>query len=134
MQITKDTDFVLVQIPEKDLESMVRFIAHSIVQNQNRVVDLAHEIVSGDLTNQDNLVKQLETTLEMTNYQIVLSGAEALALCDELAETIYAEIPGPVMKKEEGKKKDPHLKLVTICVQCHKAKIKGTTCDDCEVK
>jgi hypothetical protein len=107
MKITKDTDFVLVQIPEKDLESMVRFIAHSIVQNQNRVLDLAHEIVSG---------------------------AEALALCDELAETIYAEIPGPVMKKEEEKKKDAHLKLVTICVQCHKAKIKGTTCDDCEVK
>jgi hypothetical protein len=129
MQITKDTDFVLVQIPEKDLESMVRFIAHSIVQNQNRVLDLAHEIVSGDLTKQDDLVKQLETTLEMTNYQIVLSGAEALALCDELAE-----IAGPVMKKEEEKKKDPHLKLVTICVQCHKAKIKGTTCDDCEVK
>jgi hypothetical protein len=126
MQVTRDGEFVLIQIPEKDLESMVRFIAHSlIIGSQNLILDLSQEIVTGDLLKQDEVVKNLARVLELNNYQIVLTGPEALALCDELAEKVYEKQPEPKDPK-------PTLKLVTICVRCHKSKIKGETCD-CEV-
>jgi hypothetical protein len=112
---------------------MARFIAHGVVANQNRVVELSHEIVSGDLSKQDKLVDDYIYALGIENWVLIYSGPEALELCDELAEKIYEEIPGPVLKKRQEENKS-HLRLVTICVVCHKAKIKGDDCESCGVK
>lgn len=109
MKINKDGEYIIVPVPVKDLQSMARFIAHGLVQNQNRVIDLSHEIVTGDLTKQDELVEDLIYALGIENWVLVYSGPEALELCDELAETIYEEKP-----------QVPGL-LYKICVHCHKS-------------
>ena len=132
MKISKDGEFIVVPVPIKDLQSMARFIAHGLVANQNRVVELSHEIVSGDLSKQDKLVDDYIYALGIENWVLIYSGPEALELCDELAERIYEEIPGPVLKKQQEENKS-HLRLVTICVVCHKAKIKGNNCENCVV-
>jgi len=131
MKISKDGDYIIVPIPQRDIESMARFIAHSIVAEENPFRKLSHQIVSGDLVKQDEYVEKFIRALGIENWSIILSGSEALEMCDELAETIYENVPGPVMKQHE---KDRHLKVVTICVYCHKAKIKGESCIECELK
>jgi hypothetical protein len=133
MKISKDGNYIIVPVPLRDLESMARFIAHSVVNEENPFMKLSHEIVSGDLSKQDEFVKKYIQALGIENWVMVLSGPEALELCDELAEKIYEEVPGPVLKKQQEEKKS-HLRLVTICVHCHKAKIKGTDCEICGVK
>jgi hypothetical protein len=108
----------------------VRFIAHSVEKNSNRVLELSNEIVRGDLSRQDSVVDELSALLDILDWSIVLEGAEALQLCDELAETIYAETKeqfGPVMKQNQER----HLRLVKICVDCHKGFVKGES-HDCE--
>jgi hypothetical protein len=135
-QVKRDGEHIVIKVPQDDLDSMVRWVAHNVVNKTDRVKELANKIVDGELQLQDVYVQSLIETLGIDEWALVYDGAEALKLCDELADTIYDEATekfGPGMKKEEAKKKDPHLKLVTICVQCHKAKIKGTTCDDCLV-
>ncbi len=131
-KVIKDGNFTLIQIPEKDLKSAVRFIAHSIEKNPDLILDLSQQIVRGDLSKQDDFVELLSDALDIVNWSIVLDGPEALELCDELAETIYDEPKeqfGPVMKAE----KERHLKLVKICVDCQKGFIKGEP-HDCLVK
>jgi hypothetical protein len=97
-------------------------LAHSIEKNPDKVLELAHTIVHGDLSKQDSVVDELSVLLfDIVDWSIVLDGAEALELCDELAESIYEEPKeqfGPLMKKE----KERHLRLVKICVDCHKGK------------
>ena len=83
---------VMFPVPIKDLQSMARFIAHGVVANQNRVVELSHEIVSGDLSKQDKLVDDYIYALGIENWVLIYSSPEALELCDELAEKIYEEI------------------------------------------
>jgi hypothetical protein len=119
MQITKDDKYILIQVPDRDINSMVRFIAHGFVANQNLVTDLCHEIVTGDLTKQDDLVAKLKRFLELSNYQIVLDGPEALQLCDELAETVYEEQPEPKERQ-----------VARICVHCHKAYLGECKCPE----
>jgi hypothetical protein len=109
MKISKDGDYVVVPVPIRDLQSMARFIAHGVVANQNRVLDLSHEIVSGDLSKQDELVEKYIYALGIENWVLIYSGPEALELCDELAEKIYEEKP-----------EVPGL-LYKICVHCHKS-------------
>jgi len=109
MKISKDGEYVVVPVPVRDLQSMARFIAHGVVANQNRVIDLSHEIVSGDLSKQDELVQKYIYALGIENWVLIYSGPEALELCDELAEKIYEdkpEVPGLLYK---------------ICVHCHKS-------------
>jgi len=109
MKISKDGEYVVVPVPIRDLQSMARFIAHGVVANQNRVIDLSHEIVSGDLSKQDELVEKYIYALGIENWVLIYSGPEALELCDELAEKIYEdkpEVPGLLYK---------------ICVHCQKA-------------
>lgn len=108
-QVSRDGDYLLVQVPEKDLDSMIRFIAHGLVMQENNAINLCHEIVTGDLTKQDDYVKDLKRLFDLENYSIVLDGPEALALCDELAEKVYEEKP-----------QVPGL-LYKICVHCHKS-------------
>ena len=130
-KVTKDNGYIMISIPDRDIKSMARFIAHAFVQNQNRVTDLMHEIVTGDLSKQDEYVKQLTRAIDLDNWLIVLDGPEALELCDELADTIYDQtlIHGPVQKKMEQEQRK--LRLITICTGCHKSKIKGDPCENC---
>lgn len=131
-KVIKDGNFTIVRVPEKDLQSLVRFVAHSIEKNPDKVFDLASKIVRGDLMEQDSYVEELSVLLDIVDWSLVLDGAESLELCDELAETIYDEPKegfGPVIKKE----KERHLRLVKICVDCHKAFVKGDS-HDCLVK
>jgi hypothetical protein len=131
-KVVKDGNFTMIAMPKKDLDSLVRFIAHSVEKNSNRVLELSNEIVRGDLSTQDSVVDELSALLDILDWSIVLEGAEALQLCDELAETIYAETKeqfGPVMKQNQER----HLRLVKICVDCHKGFVKGEL-HDCVVK
>jgi hypothetical protein len=129
-KVVKDGNFTMIAMPKKDLDSLVRFIAHSVEKNSNRVLELSNEIVRGDLSTQDSVVDELSALLDILDWSIVLEGAEALQLCDELAETIYAETKeqfGPVMKQNQER----HLRLVKICVDCHKGFVQGES-HDCE--
>jgi|688.fasta_scaffold126545_4 hypothetical protein len=129
-KVIKDGDVTVIGVPKKDLDSLIRFIAHSIDANPDRVLELAQLIVRGDLSQQDAVVNDLITLFDVDDWSIVLEGAEALELCDELAETIYAETKeqfGPVMKQNQER----HLRLVKICVDCHKGFVKGES-HDCE--
>jgi hypothetical protein len=109
MKITKDGDYIIIPVPKRDLQSMARFIAHSIVNEENPFMKLSHEIVSGDLSKQDEYVEKYIQALGIENWVLVYSGPEALELCDELADTIYEEKP-----------QVPGL-LYKICVHCHKS-------------
>jgi hypothetical protein len=129
--VQKDNGYIMISIPDRDIKSIARFISHAFVQNQNLVTDLMHEIVTGDLSKQDEYVKQLTRAIDLDNWLIVLDGSEALELCDELADTIYDQtlIHGPLQKKME--QEQPKLRLITICTGCHKSKIKGDPCENC---
>ena len=130
-KVTKDNGYIMISIPDRDIQSISRFIAHAFVQNQNHVTDLMHQIVTGDLSKQDEYVNQLARAIDLENWLIVLNGPEALELCDELADTIYDGTEfGPVIKKNQDEQK-PKLKLITICSTCHKSKIKGENCENC---
>jgi len=129
-KLIKDGDVTVIGVPKKDLDSLIRFIAHSIDANPDRVLELAQSIVRGDLSKQDAVVDDLITLFDVNDWSIVLDGAEALELCDDLAESIYEEPKqdfGPVMKNKER-----HLRLVKICVNCHKGFVKGES-HDCVV-
>lgn len=131
-QVTRDDQHIIVKIPQADLDSMARWIAHNVVNKTDRIKDLSLKIVEGDLSLQDLYVQSLIETLGIDDWSLVLDGAEALKLCDELAETIYddkVEGFGPVIKANEK----PTLRLVTICVDCQKAYVKGDA-HDCMVK
>lgn len=131
-KVIKDGNFTIVRVPKKDLDSLIRFIAHSIEKNPDKVLELSNEIVRGDLSKQDSVVDELSVLLDIVDWSIVLDGPEALELCDELAESIYEEPKeqfGPLMKKE----KERHLRIVKVCVDCHKGFIKGEL-HDCEAK
>jgi hypothetical protein len=131
-KVIKDGDFTLIKVPSKDLASLVRFVAHAIEKDQDKVLDLSYKIVRDDLTKQDHYVEELSAVLDVEDWWIVLDGAESLQLCDELAETIYdepAEGFGPALKKQ----KERHLRIVKICVDCQKAFVKGES-HDCVVK
>ena len=130
-KVTKDGDFTLIKVPTKDLSSLIRFVAHAIEKDQEKVLDLSYKIVRDDLTKQDHYVEELGAVLDIEDWWIVLDGPESLELCDELAESIYeepAEGFGPLLKQKER-----HLRIVKICVDCHKAFIKGDS-HDCMVK
>jgi hypothetical protein len=132
-QVTRDDEHIVVKMPQADLDSMARWIAHNVVNKTDRIKDLSLKIVEGDLSLQDLYVQSLIETLGIDDWSLVLDGAEALKLCDELAETIYDEQAkedfGPVLKKNQK----PSLRLVTICVDCQKAYVKGDA-HDCVVK
>ena len=108
-KVIKDGDVTVIGVPKKDLDSLIRFIAHSIDANPDRVLELAQLIVRGDLSQQDAVVNDLITLFDVDDWSIVLEGAEALELCDELADKIYEEKP-----------QVPGL-LYKICVHCHKS-------------
>ena len=131
-KVIKDGNFTIVRVPKKDLDSLIRFAAHSIEKNPDKVLELAQTIVHGDFAKQDSFVDELSVLLDIVDWSIVLDGAEALELCDELAESIYEEPKqefGLVMKQS----KERHLRLVKICVDCHKGFVKGES-HDCVVK
>ena len=129
--VQKDNGYIMIKVPDRDVQSITRFVAHAFVQNQNHVTDLMHEIVTGDLVKQDEYVQRLARAIDLENWLLVFNGAEALELCDELADTIYEEtlIHGPLQKKME--QEQPKLRLITICTGCHKSKIKGDPCENC---
>lgn len=128
-KVTKDEEFVLIAVPKKDLDSLTRFIAHSIDAKTERVLELSKTIVHGDLQKQDGVVEELSALLDIVDWSIVLDAPEALQFCDELADVIYDEVGeqfGPVLKQ-----KQPKLRLIKICVVCHKGYVKGEA-HDCE--
>ena len=130
--VKRDGDHIIVNIPQADLESMAKWIAHNVVNKTDRIKDLSTKIVEGDLSLQDLYAQSLLETLGIDDWALVLEGPEALSLCDELADVIYDEKPegfGPVIKIGEK----PTLRLVTICVECQKGHIKGES-HDCLVK
>jgi hypothetical protein len=131
-KVTKDGNFTMIRIPEKDMASLVRFVAHAVEKNPDYVIDFSQKIVRGDILKQDEYVSELANVLDVANWWIVLDGAESLQLCDELAETIYeepAEGFGPALRKQ----KESHLRMVKICVDCQKGFVKGEP-HDCENK
>ena len=131
-QVTRDDQHVIVKIPQADLDSMVRWIAHNVVNKNDRIKDLSNKIVDGDLSLQDLYAQSLLETLGIDDWALVLDGPEALSLCDELADVIYDEKPegfGPVIKTAEK----PTLRLVKICVECQKGYVKGDS-HDCVVR
>jgi hypothetical protein len=131
-QVTRDDQHIIVKIPQADLDSMVRWIAHNVVNKTDRIKDLSNKIVDGDLSLQDLYAQSLLEILGIDDWALVLDGPEALSLCDELADVIYDEKPegfGPVIKTAEKLT----LRLVTICVECQKGYIKGDS-HDCVVR
>ena len=131
-KVIKDDNFTLIRVPDKDIQSLVRFVAHSLEKNPDKILELSQQIVHGDLSKQDSVVDELSVLLDIAEWSIVLDGAEALELCDELAESIYEEPKegfGPLLKAE----KERHLRIVKVCVECHKGFIKGEL-HDCEAK
>ena len=131
-QVTRDDQHIIVKIPQADLDSMVRWIAHNVVNKTDRIKDLSTKIVEGDLSLQDLYAQSLIETLGIDDWALVLDGPEALSLCDELADVIYDEKPegfGPVIKTTEK----PTLRLVKICVECQKGYVKGDS-HDCVVR
>ena len=131
-QVTRDDQHIIVKIPQADLDSMVRWIAHNVVNKTDRIKDLSNKIVDGDLSLQDLYAQSLIETLGIDDWALVLDGPEALSLCDELADVIYDEKPegfGPVIKTAEK----PSLRLVKICVECQKGYVKGDS-HDCVVR
>jgi hypothetical protein len=131
-QVTRDDQHIIVKIPQADLDSMVRWIAHNVVNKSDRIKDLSTKIVEGDLSLQDLYAQSLIETLGIDDWALVLDGPEALSLCDELADVIYDEKPegfGPVIKTAEK----PSLRLVKICVECQKGYVKGDS-HDCVVR
>jgi hypothetical protein len=130
--VKRDGEHIVVNIPQADLDSMARWIAHNVVNKTDRVKDLSTKIVEGDLSLQDLYAQSLLETLGIDNWALVLDGSEALSLCDELADVIYDEKPegfGPVIKTGDK----PTLRLVRICVDCQKGYVKGEA-HDCLVK
>ncbi len=130
--VKRDGDHIIVNIPQADLESMAKWIAHNVVNKSDRIKDLSTKIVEGDLSLQDLYSQSLIETLGIDDWALVLDGPEALSLCDELADVIYDEKPegfGPVIKTAEK----PSLRLVKICVECQKGYVKGDS-HDCVVK
>lgn len=130
--VKRDGEHIIVNIPQADLESMAKWIAHNVVNKTDRIKDLSTKIVEGDLSLQDLYAQSLLETLGIDDWALVLDGPEALSLCDELADVIYDEKPegfGPVIKTMEK----PTLRLATICVECQKGYIKGDS-HDCVVK
>ncbi len=131
-EVKRDGDHIIVNIPQADLESMAKWIAHNVVNKTDRIKDLSTKIVEGDLSLQDLYAQSLLETLGIDDWALVLDGPEALSLCDELADVIYDEKPegfGPVIKTMEK----PTLRLVKICVECQKGYVKGDS-HDCVVK
>jgi hypothetical protein len=130
--VKRDGDHIIVNIPQADLESMAKWIAHNVVNKTDRIKDLSTKIVEGDLSLQDLYAQSLLETLGIDDWALVLDGPEALSLCDELADVIYDEKPegfGPVIKTM----KKPTLRLVKICVECQKGYVKGDS-HDCVVR
>jgi hypothetical protein len=131
-EVKRDGEHIVIKIPQADLDSMVRWIAHNVVNKSERIKDLSNKIVQGDLSLQDLYAQSLIETLGIDDWALVLDGGEALSLCDELADVIYDEKPegfGPVIKAN----KKPTLRLVKICVECQKGYVKGDS-HDCVVK
>jgi hypothetical protein len=130
--VKRDGEHIVVNIPQADLDSMARWIAHNVVNKTDRIKELSNQIVDGELQLQDIYVQSLIETLGIDNWALVYDGAEALKLCDELADVIYDEKPegfGPVIKIGDK----PTLRLVRICVDCQKGYVKGEA-HDCLVK
>jgi hypothetical protein len=131
-EVKRDGEHIVIKIPQADLDSMVRWIAHNVVNKSERIKDLSNKIVEGDLSLQDLYAQSLIETLGIDDWALVLDGGEALSLCDELADVIYDEKPegfGPVIKANDK----PTLRLVKICVECQKGYVKGDS-HDCVVK
>jgi hypothetical protein len=131
-EVKRDGDHIIVNIPQADLESMAKWIAHNVVNKTDRIKDLSTKIVEGDLSLQDLYAQSLLETLGIDDWALVLDGPEALSLCDELADVIYDEKPegfGPVIKTMEK----PTLRLVKICVECQKGYVKGDS-HDCVIR
>ena len=130
--VKRDGEHIVIKIPQDDLDSMVRWIAHNVVNKTDRIKELSNKIVDGELQLQDVYVQSLIETLGIDDWALVFDGAEALKLCDELADVIYDEKPegfGPVIKTAEK----PTLRLVKICVECQKGYVKGDS-HDCVVR
>jgi hypothetical protein len=130
--VKRDGEHIVVNIPQADLDSMARWIAHNVVNKTDRIKELSNQIVDGELQLQDIYVQSLIETLGIDNWALVYDGVEALKLCDELADVIYDEKPegfGPVIKIGDK----PTLRLVRICVDCQKGYVKGEA-HDCLVK
>ena len=127
--VSKDGDFTIIKLPQADLQSLLRFLAHSIEQNPDKVLELSKEIVLGDLTKQDEYVDELKTILDVSDWSIVLNKQDALNLCDDLADAIYDELPIHMATEPI---KERHLKVVKVCVDCHKGYVKGES-HDCVV-
>jgi len=131
-KVKRDGEHIIIKIPQADLDSMVRWIAHNAVTKSDRIKDLATKIVEGDLSLQDLYVQSLIETLGIDDWALVLDGVEALSLCDELANTIYDEQNetfGPLIKTDIK----PTLRIVKVCVECQKGFIKGES-HNCVVK
>jgi hypothetical protein len=122
--ISKDGDFVIQRVPDADIQSLTRFIAHQIEANPDKVLNLAQTIVRGDLTQQDVYVDELSALLDIAEWCLVFNRKDALDLCDDLADAIYDELP--IHMATESTKQTNHLRLVKICVECHKGYLKGT--------
>lgn len=121
--VSKDGDFTIVKMPKADLDSLVRFVAHSVEHNSNFIVDLCQKVVNGELDKQDEYVEQLKQALDINDWSIVLNKKDALNLCDDLADAIYDELP--IHMATAPAEKERHLKVVKVCVHCHKGFVKG---------
>ena len=130
--ISKDGDFVLVKVPKNDMDSLVRFIAHAIEKNPDKVLKLSKDIVLGDLTKQDKYVKELIKLFDVSDWSLVFNKQDSLDLCDDLADAVYENLPIHMGTFFEPKK-ERHLKVVKVCVDCQKGYIKNEP-HRCEVK
>ena len=131
-QVKRDGEHIVIKVPQDDLDSMVRWIAHSVVNKTDRIKELSIKIVEGELQLQDVYVQSLIETLGIDEWALVFDGVGALSLCDELADTIYDEATqkfGPVIKANEK----PGLRIVKVCVECQKGFVKGES-HDCVVR
>lgn len=111
----RDGKKTIIPIDKATLRSMAMTIAFRL-QQENSIVQLAKEVTMGDIKRIDENVELLVQQLGLDGQVAVLDAKDALKLCDDLADAVYA---GP---SEEL--------LYAVCSYCQKATIKPCECPE----
>ena len=125
-ELTKDS--VCIYLHKNDWEIIVTKIVNRVLRNEDEFAKLLLDFRDTTLSREFDAIYDF---LELDSAPIVIDRTEALKFSDNLVDALFPRDASVVPTSYIPEK--PKLKLITICVQCHKAKIKGETCELCEV-
>ena len=126
-ELTKDA--ICFYLHKKDWELILVQMLNRIVANREEFDSLVNDYQDSLMLREIDAIREF---LELDSATIVVDRTEALKLSDNLVDALFPRDASVVPSDWQPEK--PKLKLITICVQCHKAKIKGETCELCEDK